>query len=55
MIKLQHKTHNYKEFTYMIPQIYLKSNTRTKINFDGGVLSSDSGLLIVKEFLHKIG
>ena len=33
----------------------LESNTRTKINFDGGDLSSDAGLLLLNEFLYKIG
>ena len=33
----------------------LKSNTQIKINFDGGDLSSDGGLLLVKEFIHKLG
>jgi hypothetical protein len=35
--------------------IQLKSNSKIKINFDGGDLSSDSGLLLIKEFAHKIG
>jgi hypothetical protein len=33
----------------------LESNSKFKINFDGGDLSSDSGLLLIKEFAHKIG
>ena len=33
----------------------LKSNRRIKINFDGGDLSSDAGLLLLKEFAAKIG
>ena len=33
----------------------LESNRRIKINFDGGDLSSDSGLLLVKEFSSKMG
>lgn len=32
----------------------LESNTRTKINFDGGDLSSDAGLVLLNEFLHKL-
>jgi hypothetical protein len=39
----------------MIPQIRLKNNTRTLINFDGGDLSSDSGMLLIKEFLAEVG
>ena len=33
----------------------LKCNKNIKINFAGGNLSSDSGLLLVKEFIHRIG
>ena len=33
----------------------LKSNPYLKINFDGGDLSSDAGLLMIKEFAEKIG
>lgn len=33
----------------------LKSNRQIKINFDGGDLSSDAGLLSIKEFAGKIG
>jgi hypothetical protein len=29
-------------------------SSKTKINFDGGDLSSDSGLFLLKEFIHKI-
>ena len=35
--------------------VSLKSNSQIKINFDGGDLSSDAGLLLFKEFLFKIG
>ena len=38
-----------------IPEIKLESNRREVISFDGGNLSSDSGLLMVKEFMEKIG
>jgi len=31
-----------------------ESNTKIKINFDGGDLSSDAGLLLLKEFICKI-
>ena len=31
------------------------SNNKIKINFDGGDLSSDAGLLLLKEFIYKIG
>ena len=33
----------------------LKSNRQIKINFDGGDLSSDAVLLLIKEFAAKIG
>ena len=35
--------------------ITLKSNRQIKINFNGGDLSSDTGLLLIKEFAAKIG
>ena len=33
----------------------LESNKQFKINFAGGDLSSDAGLLLIKEFAAKIG
>ena len=33
----------------------LESNKRVKINFSGGDLSSDAGLLLIKEFAAKTG
>ena len=33
----------------------LESNPYMKINFDGGDLSSDAGLLLIKEFAAKVG
>lgn len=41
--------------SYSLNEFHLESNNRIKINFDGGELSSDSGLLLIKEFAHKIG
>jgi hypothetical protein len=35
--------------------LHLESNSKIKINFDGGDLSSDAGLLLLKEFIYKIG
>lgn len=35
--------------------ISLESNKKIKINFDGGDLSSDAGLLLIKEFACKLG
>lgn len=39
----------------ILNKFQLKSNNKIKINFDGGDLSSDSGLLLIKEFAHKLG
>jgi hypothetical protein len=36
-------------------ELQLESNSKIKLNFKGGDLSSDSGLLLIKEFAHKIG
>ena len=33
----------------------LESNRQIKLNFDGGDLSSDAGLLLIKEFASKLG
>ncbi len=33
----------------------LECNRQIKINFDGGDLSSDAGLLLIKEFACKLG
>ena len=33
----------------------LESNSKIKINFGGGELSSDTGLFLLKEFIYKIG
>lgn len=35
--------------------VSLEINGQIRINFDGGDLSSDAGLLLFKEFLYKIG
>ena len=40
---------------YSIKDTVLESNKNLRINFDGGNLSSDGGLLLMKEFMHKIG
>ena len=39
----------------IINTLSLKSNRQIKINFDGGDLSSDAGLLLIKEFVSKLG
>ena len=33
----------------------LESNKQIKINFNGGDLSSDGGLLLIKEFASRVG
>lgn len=38
-----------------LKDITLESNPYLKLNFDGGNLSSDAGLLLIKEFASKIG
>ena len=38
-----------------LSSLQLESNSKFKINFDGGDLSSDSGLLLIKEFAYKFG
>jgi len=35
--------------------VSLESNRKIKINFNGGDLSSDAGLLLIKEFVSKPG
>ena len=35
--------------------VSLQSNKKIKINFDGGNLSSDGGLLLIKKFTSRIG
>ena len=37
-----------------LKDLALESNRKIKINFDGGELSSDGGLLVVKEFVAKL-
>ena len=42
-------------FMDILNTLSLKSNRQIKINFNGGDLSSDAGLLLIKEFAAKIG
>ena len=37
----------------IVNTLSLESNRQIKINFDGGDLSSDAGLLLIKEFVSK--
>ena len=39
----------------IVNTLSLESNRQIKINFDGGDLSSDAGLLLIKEFVSKLG
>ena len=39
----------------IVNTLSLESNSQIKINFDGGDLSSDAGLLLIKEFVSKLG
>lgn len=40
---------------YILDDIQLQSNNKIKLNFGGGDLSSDSGLIPINEFARKIG
>lgn len=39
----------------IVNTLVLESNRQIKIDFDGGDLSSDAGLLLIKEFISKLG
>ena len=39
----------------IVNTLALESNRQIKINFDGGDLSSDADLLLIKEFVSKLG
>lgn len=39
----------------IVTTLALESNRKMKFNFDGGNLSSDAGLILLKEFIHKFG
>lgn len=39
----------------IVNTLALESNRKIKLNFDGGDLSSDAGLLLIKEFVSKLG
>ena len=42
-------------FMIKVNTLSLESNRQIKINFDGGDLSSDASLLLIKEFVSKLG
>ena len=55
-MKLPHNTkQKEKLFMYSLSELRSESNSMIKINFNGGDLSSDAGLLLLKEFVCKIG
>ena len=39
----------------IVNTLSLESNRQIKINFNGGDLSSDAGLFLIKEFISKLG
>lgn len=39
----------------IVNTLSLNSNRKIKINFNGGDLSSDSGMLLIHEFAQKLG
>ncbi|WP_407376551.1 transposase, partial [Methanobrevibacter sp.] len=39
----------------IISEIALESNKNIHVNFEGGNISSDAGMLLIKEFIHKFG
>ncbi len=39
----------------IVSTLSLESNKQIKINFDGGNLSTDAGLLLIIEFVSKLG
>ena len=41
-------------FMSIVNTLALESNRQIKINFYGGDLSSDAGLLLIKEFISKL-
>ena len=42
-------------FMSIVNTLSLENNRQIKIHFDGGDLSSDTGLLLIKEFVSKLG
>jgi hypothetical protein len=38
-----------------VQEMNMNFNSRMKVNFDGGDLTSDAGLLLYKSFDHKLG
>ena len=38
-----------------LANLHLQSNTKINVNFNGGNLSSDAGLLLLHEFIDKLG
>ena len=57
LLKCIRRNTNNKGETFMsiLANLHLQSNTKIKINFNGGNLSSDAGLLLLHEFVDKLG
>mgnify|MGYP000875966187 CR=1 FL=1 len=47
--------HKREPFISIVNTLALESNRQIKINFNGGDLSSDAGLFLIKEFISKLG
>ena len=52
---LKLKKHTKEPSMSIVNTLSLESNRKIKINFDGGDLSSNAGLLLIKEFVSKLG
>ena len=52
---LKLKNHTKEPSISIVNTLSLESNRKIKINFDGGGLSSDAGLLLIEEFVSKLG
>jgi len=57
MVSLNHHNTTSKGGSLMrsIHQMQLESNSKIRLDFNGGELSSDSGLFLVNEFCWKLG
>jgi uncharacterized protein YneR len=51
----QNQTYKGEALMHILDELQLESNNKIKINFNGGDLSSDAGLIPVNEFARKIG
>jgi hypothetical protein len=51
----QNQKHKGEALMDILDELHLESNNKIKINFNGGDLSSDAGMIPVNEFARKIG